>query len=186
MASYVTASARRADAGSIFSTLPTAATGRPLSARTICTAAVPTAPAAAVIRTRAPNAIRTSSLRGIHAVRKAIGKAAPSAKLALAGSGRSQRRSSCDPLRVTASLTADEAHDALPLKLAGDLRPEDDREARASAGSGRADQHVGEVDPRRADVDDHGAFAGVGRRHVLDDELLGHTGDTEDNCSRQV
>ena len=55
MPSYVTASTAPSERGSSsFSSLPTAATGAPFSAFTICTAAVPTAPAAAVTSTRAP------------------------------------------------------------------------------------------------------------------------------------
>ena len=78
---------------SSFPSLPTAATGAPFSVFTSWIAAVPTAPAAAVTRMREPNPTRSNCVSGIHALRNAIGNAAPSAKLALAGSGSSQRGS---------------------------------------------------------------------------------------------
>ena len=77
-----------------------------------------------------------------------------------------------DALRVAASLAAHEAHDALALELARELRPEHRRQLRHLRVVTEADEHVREVDPARADVHDGGA---VGRDRLLDllhDELL--------------
>ena len=65
-----------------------------------------------------------------------------------------------------------EAHDASAVELTGDLRSEHGRELRRLRVHAEPDQDVGEVDPRRPDVDDHLAVACLGLRNVLDGELI--------------
>ena len=117
-------------------------------------AAVPTPPAAAVTSTRAPGPTRACRVSGIQAVRNAVRKAAPSAKLALAAGRRATRRRpstrSAYPPPASSGRT----------RARGGRRPRRRPRCRARRQRRRLrvvaepDQDVGEVDPGGADVDE--------------------------------
>ncbi len=57
--------------------------------------------------------------------------------------------------------------------LAGDLAARREGQRRLELIFVFDDQHVGEIDGRRMDLEQHLALAGFGRRHLLDDEAFG-------------
>ena len=125
---------------------------------------MPTAPAAAVTSTREPKPMRTSSVSGIHAVRNAIGNAAPSAKLADAGRSKSQRGSTATrsayppPWERTKPMTrrpsiSPAISEPSTVGQLGHLRV-----------AAQANEDVREVDSRRPNVDDRLTLGGLGLR----------------------
>ena len=91
--------------------------------------------------------MRTSSVSGIHAVRNAIGNAAPSAKLAPSGRGGASAGRPRRAPRTRRAMPRAKPHDAVAVELARDLGPEHGRELRHLRVLPAPHEHVREVDP---------------------------------------